>query len=231
MRCWFSFALLLAAAGAASAQTASYTFETPFFALGDATPMANRVPNSGTFVSFTTTFWSDASSTNEYVISNTATFPTIPLMSGQFLIMIDPLSSIVVDRLHMDFSAVVNQISFNYAVNGPFGSSQLEMRTYLLGVEQSVNLYNAGNFGGSVPGGTVNFTGAPFDSVALRGVLTNFDNRQFAMDNLVLSFSPVPEPSSLLLLGGAAAAGGWGWRRRRRSRKSAKLLPLTYGRG
>lgn len=219
MRCLIAFAVILVAAGAASAQTAVYTFEFPIFSFGEFTPMANRSPNGGTFAGFTASFSSNPAGPLEYEITNVASFPLNPLLNGQFLFLRDDPQ--IIDQLLVQFSAVVNQISFSFAVNGPPGTSLLEMRTYLLGVEQSVNVYTAGNVGGLSPGGTVNYLSeTPFDSVVLRGALTNFDHRQMAIDNLVLSFTPVPEPSSLLLLGGAAAAVGCGWRRRRRSRNA-----------
>jgi hypothetical protein len=195
-------AAALVFAGRLEATTIVYTFEGPQFTVGSSTPLLNVAPNVGD-PTFRTDFTS-APTTNGLDI---AAFQPNPLFSGNSLF--DPFGP--VDPLLLTFSSPVFALTVDFAVNLPQDAAGgLSLFTPVGFTTQPL-----ANVGGVFPGGTLSFASpVPFSTAQIsgfgpgRGTGGRGGLALFAIDDLTLSTTPVPEPTTLILIvAGAALAG------------------------
>jgi len=178
---------IVALATPANADPILYTFEAPQFSVGNATPLFNKTPNIGD-PTFETDFF--ALPVAPFIVS-----PFVPndLFAGNSL-----ASHIAPEFLTLTFSSPIFSLAVDFAVYVPQESvSRLQLLTPVGSTSQS-----SANVGGIFPGGTLVFTTpVPFSTAELTGFGAGRIGAVFAIDNLVLNTSPIPEPAPLLLLG------------------------------
>jgi len=178
------------AAPPAFATPITYTFEAPQFTFGQTTPLLNRAPNIGP-ASFLTTFTSSPTANGFTVFSGSV--PN-PLFSGQHLI--DPIG--VADSILLSFNTPVFslRVDFGLFLQPTAAAGLLTLLTPVGSISQP-----GGNVGGSFQGGTLVFNSlAPFTIAQLSAFNAAGVPNFFAIDNLVLDTSPVPEPATLALM-------------------------------
>ena len=183
------------------ATTIIYTFEGPQFAVGSSTPLLNVAPNVGD-----PTFRTDFTSAPTPDGLDIAVFQPNPLFSGNALF--DPFGP--VDPLMLNFSSPIFSLTVDFAVNLPQGSAGgLSLFTPVGFTTQPL-----ANVGGVFPGGTLTFASpVPFSSAQIsgfgpgRGTGGQGGLALFAVDDLTLSTTPVPEPTTIaLVVAGAVLA-------------------------
>ena len=170
------------------ADTETYTFEQPVFAVANTTPII-RGPNSGPAAfqaSFTT-----APDPSAFIILDFG-HPNI-LMTGQYFILQSGSSpnNVLIITLNMPITAV----TVNFALEAP---GRLVLTNALESTSQ-----NSAVVGGTSEGGVLTFsTTTPFTVFQLAAFDSAGNPIRFAIDNLVMetSSTPVPEPTTMLLL-------------------------------
>jgi hypothetical protein len=186
--------------------SATYTFESPTFTAGTATPMLNRAPNSSSVVGFLASFTA-APNPTEFSISALA---HNALITGQSLIDLGP----TISSLTITFNQPVQSLSFVFATNSAQGGTgHLDLASTSGNQSQT-----SANVGGGFPGGTFNFSPAtPFNSVTLSAYSSTGTGTptQLDIDNLTLNIVPEPASLGLVVIGLAAL-------RRRARRQLAK---------
>lgn len=175
---------------AVRADTVTYTFEQPVFAVANTTPII-RGPNSGPAAfqaSFTT-----APDPSSFIILDFG-HPNV-LMTGQYFILQSGSSpnNVLTLTLNMPITAV----TVNFAVEAPG-------RLVLTNAFESTS-QNSAVVGGISQGGVLSFsTTTPFSVFQLAAFESAGNPIRFAIDNLVMetlsSSTPIPEPTTLLLL-------------------------------
>jgi hypothetical protein len=201
-------AIALASAATSHAASIIYTFDAPpFTPPPKTTPFLNVAPNVGD-PAFETDFTSSPT-TNGF---GTVGLPPNSLFSGTALFdVFGP-----VDILSLAFSSPVFSLVVDFVVNVPQGSlGGIAVLTTVGSASQT-----SANIGGPFPGGTLAFDSqVAFSTAQLTGFGGSGSGALFAIDNLRLSTTPVPEPGSLVCLGtGFALASLRAYRRRGRLR-------------
>jgi hypothetical protein len=175
-----------------------YTFEAPQFTSGQATPLLDEQPNSGS-TTFTTTF-ADAADPGGALIVGTGLFHPNPLMVGQFLFQLTSTGPLTVT-----FNQPVFALTVDFAINDPSGSAAGSLK---LVTSSGTDAEAGSNVGGAFQGGTLSFSSAtPFLAATLQGFLASGASTQLSIDNLQLSTTSVPEPSSALAVFGLLLMG------------------------
>ena len=173
----------------ARADTVTYTFEQPVFAVANTTPIV-RGPNSGP-ASFQASFTS-AADPSAFVILDFAQ-PNV-LMTGQYFILQSGSSPSTV--LTITLNQPITSVTVNFAV-------ETAGRLVLTNPFDSTS-QNSAVVGGLSQGGVLSFTSAtPFTSFQLAAFDSNGNAIRFAIDNLVMetfTSTAVPEPTTMLLL-------------------------------
>ena len=205
LRCFRILCLLLFVTSAAlsvSADTVTYTFESPQFTVGERTSLLDRAPNSG-LTTFRTSFTSSPEA-NGFQILN---FQPNVLFSGQMLY--DP--SFPNESLRLSFNMPIDRVQVNFAVLEP---GRLDLTSPVGSVSQ-----NSAVVGGDFQGGTLIFSSAtPFTSFRLDAFGRLGNPNLFAIDNLVLNTAAaIPEPTTMLLLGSGLAGIAAKVRKRRKA--------------
>lgn len=200
------FALTLVAPTPLRASTILFTFAAPQFAPLESTPLLGKAPNVGD-PSFTTDFTSAPTADGFDIAPNIL---ANPLISGPSLFDVFGPA----DVLSLAFSSPIFSLTVDFAVNAPQGA----MAGLALVTPVGSTAQLSSNLGGTFPGGTLEFNSAVSFSTAQ---LSGFGGRGggaalFAIDNLALSTTPVPEPGTLTFLSTGAVAAFL--RRRRRAR-------------
>jgi hypothetical protein len=165
-----------------------YTFEAPQFVVGQLTPIGPTAPNSGD-PSFTTSFGNAADPDGASIADG---YPS-PLFSGQFLVTYDP------GALALTFNQPVYGLTVNFGLDAQPSDTfaYLELVTPTTTFDQSNTAP-----GGPFAGGVLTFSSpTPFLTATLQGFDGPGIATYFAIDNLDLTTTAVPEPSSLVLLG------------------------------
>ncbi len=183
----------------ARAELVTYNFDAPRFAFGEQTPLLNRAPNIGDAL-FRTSFASGSGF--PYVID---TFQPNVLFSGQMLYQ----PTFPDSALTLTFNTPVDFVRLDFAVVFPG-------RLVLTTSEGTVSL-DSMVVGGAFEGGTLTFSSAnPFTSLQLQAFEQTGSPTLFAIDNLTLNTSAIPEPSTfaLLFVGFVSTGGAMAWRRR-----------------
>jgi hypothetical protein len=184
-----ALAVVVTAVGTASSRAGNlYTFEAPFFTLGESTPIGPTAPNSGD-PGFRTSFAAAGDPGAAFIESG---FPS-PLFSGQFLVTEAP------GLLTLTFNQPVYGLSVAFGLEAPAGDplAYLELVAGTTTYDQSNT-----SPGGPFAGGTLTFSsGTPFTTATLEAFAGPGVPTLFAIDNLDLTTASVPEPSSIMLLG------------------------------
>jgi hypothetical protein len=196
----------LVSTNSAHAQTATYNFDAPNFAVGNVTPFNNIAPNTNVGLpAFTTSF----SSVGSFAID---TFQINGLFSGQMIYA--PSGS---DALDLVFNTPITSLSVDFGVNDFIPGGNLTL-TSAGGSTVQTAIVQAG--GDGFTGGTLSIVfGTPVTSVSLSGFDSGNAPTVFGIDNLVLSTGvAAPEPATLSLL----TLGGVGMLTRRRRNQQGK---------
>ena len=174
---------------AARADTVTYTFEQPVFAVANTTPII-RGPNSGPAAfqaSFTT-----APDPSAFIILDFGQ-PNV-LMTGQYFVL--QSGSTPNNVLTISLNMPITSVTVNFSVEAP---GRLVLTNALESTSQ-----NSAVVGGLNEGGILTFTTAtPFTSFQLAAFDSNGNPIRFAIDNLIMetvTSSAVPEPATMLLL-------------------------------
>jgi len=197
-----AFALVAVSAAPAGATPVIYTFEAPNFLGGETTPLLARAPNvnPGTFLT-------DFTSPNSGAFAVLA-FPANSLFSGQSLV--EPQGSL--GDLLLTFNTPVFSLGVDFGINLAFNGVPGVFRlTTPVGVVNQPG----GNFGPNFQGGILSFASVtPFLTARFSAFNAAGAPIEFAIDNLRLDTTAVPEPATIgLVLSGLALAA----RRRRKS--------------
>jgi hypothetical protein len=180
------------APGVARAASIGYTFDSPQFALAQTTPLLNIAPNinPGTFL----TSFTDTGAPSHFFEVQGSLQPA--LFSGQYLIELHGQT----DGLILSFNTPVYQLAVDFglsiAVNDPAGFGSLRIVS-----SSGTGSQIASNNGGLFQTGLLSFASTTaFTSVTLQGFVSDgVTPIGLAIDNLTLSTTPVPEPTSLSL--------------------------------
>jgi hypothetical protein len=198
-----ALAVLLSEGGRAGAGPITYTFEAPNFTVGQTTPILNAPPNVGPST-FTTSFV-DVATPAGYTISP----PGPPPLSGQFLIALTST-----DPLLLSFNTPVTALSVDFFLN----ASAIDSPGFLRLTTLSGSFDQPGSPNFALQSGTLAFSSpVPFTEATLQGFGPDGQSpTQISIDNLSLTPTGIPEPTSLALLGlGGAVLAVWRqWRRR-----------------
>ena len=171
------------------ADTVTYTFEQPVFAVANTTPII-RGPNSGP-AAFQADFTSGPDPSSFIILD--FGHPNV-LMTGQYFIL--QAGSTPNNVLTITVNMPITSVTVNFAVEA---AGRLVLTNPLESTSQ-----NSAVVGGTSQGGVLSFsTATPFTTFQLAA----FDNAgnpiRFAIDNLIMetgTSAPIPEPTTMLLL-------------------------------
>jgi hypothetical protein len=194
------FLAMLALSVEARAASILYTFEGPQFSPTPLpTPLLDRVPNVGD-----PTFQTDFTATPAATGFSVAPF-VFPLFSGNVLVDPGLPPASPADSLLLAFSSPIFALQVDFAIIQSLSAPAAQLR---LVTPAGMTSQSSANVGGSFPGGTLFFSSAvPFSTAQLSAFNSAGNPAFFAIDDLRLETTPVPEPGSLVLMGiGLAAA-------------------------
>jgi hypothetical protein len=201
------------AALSVSADTVTYTFESPQFTVGQRTPLLNRAPNIGS-PTFLTSFTSSPTANGFEV----AFAQPNPLFQGNALF---ESGGPLFDTLTLIFNMPVASVQFVFAINQPpTGAPGRVTLTSPAGSQTQM----AGNVGGFTQGGTFSFSSlTPFTTLQLQAFGGLGQPVEFGIDNLTLTTQVIPEPATVVLLGTGLAGIAAKVRKRRQAKMSDEV--------